>query len=121
MNVEEVISIFNILGMFWMILIIIMFSLALFWNIRFIHITKWQRYSWIKVYAAIASVIVVGAYLYILLNSIINSVFNPDFFGVMILRPIIILLGGVLASSARARLTSLKQGGERWILRKYKI
>jgi magnesium-transporting ATPase (P-type) len=120
MDLSEALTIFNILGWFWILFIIISFSLSAFWNIKFIHKTKWQGYSWIKLYAAIASILVVLAYSYVLFNSVFNQVTNPDFFGVMVVRPIFILVGGVLASSARARITSLKGGGERWILRTYK-
>jgi cation transporter-like permease len=121
MDSSEVLTIFNILGWIWILFIIVSFSLSAFWNIEFIYKTKWQEYSWIKVYAAIASALVVLAYIYILFNSIFNQVTNPDFFGVMVVRPIIILLGGVLASSARARITTLKLGGvEKWMLKTYR-
>jgi len=112
MNLHEALTFFNIMGWVWMFFILVSFSLSAFWNFKFLYKTKWQGYSWIKLYSAITSVLVVAAYSYVLLNSIFNSVTNPDFFGVMIIRPIFILVGGVLASSARARITSLEQGGK---------
>jgi len=121
MNLSEALTIFNVLGWIWILFIIISFSLSAFWNFQFLYKTKWQGYSWIKLYAAIISVLLVLTYFYILFNSIFNHITNSDFFGVMIIRPIIILLGGVLASSARARITSLKLGGEKWISGKFKI
>lgn len=122
MDFSEVLTIFNIIGWIWILFIIISFSLSAFWNFKFIHNTKWQEYSWIKLYAAITSILVVLAYSYVLFNSIYNHITNPDFFGVMVIRPIIILVGGVLASSARARITSLKSGGyEKWISKIYKV
>jgi magnesium-transporting ATPase (P-type) len=120
MDSNEVLTMFNIIGLFWILFIIISFSLSAFWNIKFIYKTKWQGYSWIKLYAAITSILVVLAYFYILFNSVFYQITNPDFFGVMVIRPIFILVGGVLASSARARITSLKGGGEKWILKTYR-
>jgi glucan phosphoethanolaminetransferase (alkaline phosphatase superfamily) len=121
MSLNEGLGFFYIAGLFWIFAIIIIYSLSTFWNIKFLLKSKWEEYSWIKLYAAIASFLMVGVYIYVILNLIIAKTFNHDFFGVMILRPVLFLIGGVLASSARARLTSLKQGGkEGWML-KHKI
>jgi FlaA1/EpsC-like NDP-sugar epimerase len=122
MDFNQALNIFNTLGLIWAVFVIISFSLSAFWNLQFLYKTKWQQYSWIKLYASIVSILVVLAYFYVMFNLIFNHVTDPDFFGVMVIRPIIFLVGGVLASSARARITSLKNsgGGERWILKKYK-
>jgi hypothetical protein len=121
MDFNQALNVFNTLGLIWAVFVIISFSLSAFWNFQFLYKTKWQEYSWIKLYASIVSILVVLAYFYVMFNLIFNRVTDPDFFGVMVIRPIIFLVGGVLASSARARITSLKTGGnERWILKKYK-
>jgi len=94
------------------------YGLAAYWNIRFLTITKWQPYSWTKLFIAICCIFYVIVFGYISFNNIFLKEIDISVFSALYIRPITLLMGAALAASARARITSLKSGGEEWILRK---
>lgn len=122
MNFQIALDFFDIIGLIMMCAVIIVNGLAAFWNIKFLLITEWQNFSWIKSYSASVCVLVALTYLYLLIRFIIGNPIDTSLFGSAIVRPLVFLMGGAFASSAKSRLTSLKNGGnEIWILRKPKI
>lgn len=110
-NFLNAISIFMIIG------IIVVYGLSSFWNIMFLIKSKWQVYSGIKLYTALCSIIFVLLYSYLLFDIITGEPKPFSVVNIAIMRPAVFLLGGAIASAARARYTSLVHGGERWILR----
>jgi hypothetical protein len=97
---------------------IVFYGLAAYWNLKFIHLVKWQPYSWTKSFIAICCVMYVFVFSYLFYDIVFLQKVEISFFSAMFIRPITLLTGAALASSARSRLTSLKSGGEEWILRK---
>ena len=95
----------------------IFYGLAAYWNLRFVAITKCQTYTWTKVFIAICCILYVCVFGYILYNDVFLKKIDISFFSALFIRPITLLMGAALATSARARLTSLKSGGEEWILK----
>jgi len=98
--------------------IIIVYGLSVFWNISFIIKAKWQIYSGIKVYTTICSLLFVAIYTYLLFDVFSNDPQPFSMVNIALMRPTVFLMGGALASAARARYVSLLHGGEHWILRK---
>jgi hypothetical protein len=97
---------------------LIFYGLAAFWNIKFLVITKTQTYSWTKIFIAICCILYVIVFSYVSFNNIFLKEVDISVFSALFIRPITLLMGAALATSARARITSLKSGGEEWILRK---
>jgi len=97
--------------------IITVYGLATFWNIKFLIITKWQIYSNIKLLTCIACILFFFIFGYAFIGNIFGNPVDAGIFGTALVRPTILLMGGAIASGARARITSLKRGGENWILR----
>lgn len=99
--------------------IIIVYGLAAFWNFQFLILFKWKEFSWVKLYSGISCIIMMTIYIYIYISNLFT---DTDSFGTIAIRPTIFLLGGSIAANARARLTALlKNGGEKWTLRKSKM
>jgi len=121
MNVQAVLNFFDIISMIMMMGIIVVYSLATFWNIKFLMVSKWQIYSGIKVYITSCCAIFTVMYIYILTKAVLGVPTDVNLFGAIVVRPAIFLMGGAIASSARARLVSLNHGGEKWMLRSGKI
>lgn len=122
MVVQAALTIFDIIGLIMMFAIVLFYGLASFWNIKFLIKTEWQTFSWIKIYSAIVCFLMVVAYIYLIIRFILGDPIDTTLFGAMFIRPLILLMGGSFASSARARLTTIKNGGnEKWILRSGKI
>ena len=119
MTIQVALTVFDIIGIIMMSFIIIVYMLASFWNIKFLIKTEWQGFSWIKAYSSGICILMSFAYIYLIIKFIFGFPIDTTLFGAMIIRPLIFLLGVAFASSARARLTSLKfkGGGEKWILR----
>ena len=118
MNLESFIDILDIIGLVVMSGIVISFGLAAFWNIKFLKLSAWREYSWIKIYTVITSIIISVIYLYCIIETIIGTPIEVSLFGFAFVRPALLLLGGAVASGARARCVSLLSGGENWKLRK---
>jgi uncharacterized BrkB/YihY/UPF0761 family membrane protein len=122
MNAQLVLNIFDIIGLIMMLAIILFYGLASFWNIKFLTKTEWQEFSWIKVYSSIVCVLMSIAYIFLIIKFMLNEPMDTTLFGIIIIRPLILLMGGAFASSARARLTSLRNGGnEKWMLRNGRV
>jgi hypothetical protein len=122
MNAQAALTIFDIISLIMICAVIIIHGLAAFWNIKFLIVTEWQTFSWIKVYSASVCIFVAVAYAYLIIKFMMGDPVDTSLFGAVIVRPLVFLMGGAFASSAEARLTSLKNGGnEKWILRKSKI
>lgn len=98
----------------------VFYGLAAYWNLKFIHITKWQPYSWTKAFITICCILYVFVFSYLAYDIIFLHKVDISLFSALFIRPITLLMGAALASSARARITSLKSGGEEWILLKSK-
>jgi uncharacterized membrane protein len=112
----------TIFGFIMMICGAIIFSFATYWNIEFLLLSKRQMYSWIKAFSAIVCGLATISYIFLIVEHIIGNPVDVSPYGLLIMRPLMILMGGAFASSARARLTSLKDGGnEKWTLRKFKV
>jgi len=120
LEIERLIQIMKILGIIMNAFIVIVYSLSLYWNIKLLLTTVWVEYSWIKLGMAIVSLGFVVAYGYLLHNNLTVDSVATTIFGAMIVRPLVLLQGSLLAASARAKNTIAKHGGETWILRKYK-
>jgi len=118
MNDKILLNIYQFVQIIILFSIVITYSMAAFWNIKFLRITKWQSYSNIKVMATIAYISFSIIFSYALLSNIFKIPVEAGNFGIFFVRPTILLMGGAVASGARARITSLKNGGENWILRK---
>jgi hypothetical protein len=97
---------------------LVFYAMAAFWNIQFLFITKWQPYSWTKIFISICCILYVIIFSYVSFNNIFLKEVDISVFSALFIRPITLLMGAALATSARARITSLKSGGEEWILRK---
>jgi hypothetical protein len=97
---------------------IVFYALAAYWNLKFIHLVKWQSYSWTKSFIAACCIMYVFVFSYLFYDMVFLQKVDISFFSAMFIRPITLLTGAALASCARSRLTSLKSGGEEWILRK---
>ena len=100
------------------IAIILIYLLAFYWNLQFLLKSKWQQYSYLKLYACLSSLAVALAFIYIGVYFFKGNPLELSILGTTLLRPLFILVGGSIASSARARYTSLQHGGENWILPK---
>ena len=97
------------------------FSFATYWNIEFLLLSKKQIYSWIKAFSAIVCGLTAISYVFLIIEHIVGNPVDVSPYGLLVMRPLMILMGGAFASSARARLISLKNGGnEKWTLRKSK-
>lgn len=121
MNENNLLTIFDIYSVIMMVAIIVEFTLACIWNFKFLFITEKQRFSWIKGFAGFVCLAVATTYVFLLIRILLGNPIDTSIFGAIVIRLLIFAMGGVFASSARARLSSLKYGGEVWILRKYKI
>lgn len=123
MDAQVAITIIDIIMSILTIGIIIIYGLAAIWNIMFLCKTEWQSFSWIKVYSSLVCIIGSFIYLFLLVKLILGNPVDNTLFGSIVIRPFILLIGGAFASSARARLTTLKTrgGNEKWILRNCKI
>lgn len=118
MNVEYAINFLDIIGIAVLIGIVVVYGFASYWNIKFLILAKKQSYSWIKMYTTIMCVIFVLLYSYSIFRVFSGNPIEASLFAAGFVRPAIFLMGGALASSARARLISLLSGGENWTLRK---
>jgi len=116
--VNENIEILNILRVIMSSGIVLTYSLSIYWGTLFLIKTKWQSYSWLKLYTTVACFLMVLLYSYYLGRFIMGSPADITLVGVFAVRPIILFLGGSLASNARARYCSLLCGGENWTLLK---
>jgi hypothetical protein len=114
---EIALDFLDIIGLIVMIGIAISFGLASFWHIKFLQLSKWQQYSWIKAYTMIICIMICILYIYTIIEFIIGTPIEVSIFGFAFVRPALLLLGGALASGARARCISLLSGGENWRLR----
>jgi len=117
MELETGLEIFIIVRMATTIALLVIYLLALYWNVLFLVKTKWQIYSYLKLYTAIACLAMVLVYGYMGVRLFFGTPVEVTVLGTLIVRPAIILIGGSIAASARARYTTLKSGGEIWILR----
>jgi len=111
-------ELFNILRFVMTVSIIIIYLLAVYWNILFLIKAKWKLYSWLKLYNAVACFLMAAVYTYYLIMFIGGTLLEVTITGVLLVRPVILLLGGSLASNSRARYICLTQGGENWTLLK---
>lgn len=121
MSFDALENIFTIFGFIMMICGAVIFSLAAYWNIKFLLLSERQIYSWIKAFSAIVCGLTTISYIFLIIEHIYGNPVDVSPYGLLVMRPLMILMGGAFASSARARLISLKNGGnEKWILRKFK-
>jgi hypothetical protein len=118
MDLEYAIDFLDTISIIVIIGIIVVYGLASYWNIKFLMITKKQSYTWIKIYTTIMCIVFVMLYLYFITMIILGKPIESSLFAAGFARPAIFLMGGALASSARARYTSLLSGGEDWKMRK---
>lgn len=117
---DNYINIINFAGIIVEAMIIIVYGLATYWNIRFLIHGK-KAYDWVlMLYASIATLVITCLYVYLLIEALKGNFDKVTLFGIMVTRPAILFLGGAVASMARARYISLKHGGLQWILPKYK-
>jgi hypothetical protein len=115
---ESVLTIFDIIGISMIVGIVVVYGLAAYWNIKFLLLAKRQPYTWIKIFTTIMCMVFMGLYSYSLMWIVLGDPIDVSVFGFAFVRPSILLMGGALASSARARCVSLLSGGENWTLRK---
>ncbi len=108
-------------AVFLMIGIVAVYGHACFWNIKFIKITLPQTYTWIKIFGAAVYGFMAGLFTYLIFIALMGNPMDASLLALIGIRPLIFLTGCVAAASARARISSLKDGGEQWILRKSKI
>lgn len=118
MNIEYIIDFLDIVGIIISAGIVLVYGFASYWNIKFLMLTKKQSYSWIKMYTAFVCIVFVILYSYSIFRFISGNPIEASLFAAGFVRPAIFLMGGALASSARARNISLLSGGENWTLRK---
>lgn len=111
----------DVWAIFFMFGIVIIYGLACFWNIYFIKMTSPQNYTWIKIFGAIVYGFMAGLFTYLIIIAFMGNPMDASLLALIGIRPLIFLTGCVAAASARARISSLKNGGEQWILRKSKI
>ena len=105
-------SILYFSGIAVMLGILVFFGLSAFYNFMWLKKSNWESYSWIKVGYFIVSIIWVAIYAYALLKIVFGSPIDTNFFGIIIVRPSILLTGIIFAFSSRARYYSLLMGGK---------
>ena len=109
MNILPIIDVFQITVM---IGIILSFSISSYYNLRWVLKTQRKSYSWIKIGYSAISLIWALMYVYVLGKIIIGNPVDTNFFGVIVVRPTILLTGVFLAFGSRARYYSLLINGE---------
>lgn len=121
MEISLIQMILDFWAIFLMIGIVIAYGYACFWNLQFIRMTLPQTYTWIKKLGAIIYGFMAVVFIYLIIIALMGNPMDASLLALLSIRPLIFLTGCVAAASARARISSLKNGGEQWILRKSKI
>jgi hypothetical protein len=94
--------------------ILIIYSLNLFWSYKIFKISrKYIRYTYLYTNTAIVSIGFLVAFSYLLIDYILGRPLEFSPFGVIILRPLILLMGFALASNSRTTLTLIQKNGEK--------
>jgi len=114
----EKINIINIANGFMFFLTLSVYGMATYWNVRTYIITKGRYHAGLIAYMSFATFVFFGIYSYLFVQSILGNFSDATRFGITVIRPSILLLGGAVASVARARYNALKDGGETWIFPK---
>lgn len=118
MNAENAMNILDAIILIMFFGIVVVYSFASYWNIKFLISAKKRHYTWIKIYTAIMCIIFIFLYGYSFVDTLLGKTTDFSLFYIGFVVPSVFLMGGALASSARARYLSLLSGGEDWTLRK---
>lgn len=118
---EQLYRIINLIGLGVDIAVAVVFFFCFFWSLKTYSLKLKVEYKHLTLYLAISSLFICGIYIYLFINGVFNDFSDVSRFGTLVIRPSILLLGGAIASLARARYLSLKRGGAEWILQKPKI
>lgn len=110
----------EIMSFIMLVGIVIVYGMSAYWNTKFLLMTHWRFYSALKLFGAIVGFLAVIGYGYLIIQYLTGNPIDISFYGGVILRPIVFLAGGSMASNARARISLLMHGGESWTLRKSK-
>ena len=103
----------NIVGIIVMIGVVVSFAISSYYNFKWLRSASKESYSWIKLGHLCVSIIWVLIYIYVLIKIILGNPVDTNFFGIIIVRPAILLTGVFLAFSSRARFYSLLiEGGK---------
>lgn len=105
-------TILDISGIAVMLGILVFFGLSGFYNFMWLKKSNWESYSWIKIGYFIVSIIWIAIYSYTLLKIIFGNPIDTNFFGIIIVRPSVLLTGITFAFSSRSRYYSLLKGGK---------
>ena len=111
-------NIIETVGLIELFISVFFYASAAFWNIQFLHLTKWQQYSFIKVVFAVCCAAYTLVFVHLVIDAIFIKATPISYFSITFIRPLTMLTGAAIAAAARARITSIKHGGEQWILRK---
>lgn len=112
-------AIVHYFGLFVTSFIIIAYGLSAYWHIDLLRKTVWGRKSFVILHLTIGAVLFILTHIYLLIDDIFFSSVHVASFGMLVIRPLILLMGCFLAASARVENTIAKGGCNHWI-RKYK-
>lgn len=111
MNLDILTQIAETVGVVMMVSIITIFSLAIFWNTRYVLLVKKNHFFALRIYTIFVCAIWIAIYTYLLIQFFANPVADFSIFAGIIIRPSVLLTGGVLAANARSRYVTVKNGG----------
>jgi len=99
-----------------MIAIVVLSLLSVYWHAQFLLMTKWAYYSSLKLLTLVCNLLFAILFAYMSYRFFIFGIIETSPFGVMFIRPLILLQAGISAATGRARVVIARHGGEKWEL-----
>jgi hypothetical protein len=93
----------DMIGVIMLLLIICIYTLSCYWNVRYLLLKEKDEYTSLRQYTAVLDFLLVCAFGYLLINTFAASAYDIEFFDVAVIRPLIFLLGSSVAANAKAR------------------
>jgi len=119
--IDFLISLQRVFDILMMALIIIVYSLHIYYRWEILKVSEKTVYSWLLIYFILVSALFVLVFAYLLVGVFLGKPIMLTSYGILFIRPVIFLTGCILVSSARATLLTIKLGGCLWKLQKPKI
>ncbi len=103
MDITKLIQATNIITLIMMLFILSVYSLSVYWGVKFLLRVKKAPYCWIKINTTIACFLMVMIYIYLLIRFFTGNPIEISNFSNIVIRPVIFYLGTSIASGSRAR------------------
>lgn len=124
----NILLIIQFIAIFISFCIVVIYGLSTYWFFKSCRVINDPGETRLFRYLSIASLILTMVYTFLFLELSLRTFFNIGFierlsedftdislFGTVFVKPAVLLLGGAIASVARARYTALYNGGNIWI------